>query len=81
MKRTTITLPDELAQALAREARRRAVPVSRVARDALAKELGFASHGPRELPFAALGASGHRSTARDMEQLLEQEWNDAPGRR
>jgi hypothetical protein len=35
----------------------------------------------RDLAFAELGRSGHHTTARDMEQLLEQEWNDEPGRR
>jgi hypothetical protein len=81
MKRTTISLPDELAQALAREAHRRAVPVSEVARNALAKELGFSDHEPRKLPFAALGGSGHRNTARNIERLLDREWNGEPGRR
>ncbi|HYM44758.1 MAG TPA: CopG family transcriptional regulator [Solirubrobacteraceae bacterium] len=81
MKRTTVSLPDDLAQALDRESRRRHASVSEVTREALAQHLGLASGGPRELPFAALGHSGHRTTARDMEQLLEQEWNDDPGRR
>lgn len=80
MKRTTISLPDDLAQALGREARRRRSSASQVTRDALAQHLGLTADGPRELPFAALGRSGHRTTARDMEQLLEQEWNDVSGR-
>ncbi|MGD0455518.1 MAG: CopG family transcriptional regulator [Solirubrobacteraceae bacterium] len=81
MKRTTVSLPDDLAQALEREVRRRHVSASEVTRDALAEHLGHATGKPRELPFAALGHSGHRTTARDMEQLLEQEWSDKPGRR
>ncbi len=81
MRRTTISLPDELAQALDREARRRHSSASEVARTALAQHLGLTQDQPRELPFADLGRSGHRTTARDMEQLLEQEWNDVPGRR
>ena len=36
---------------------------------------------PRALPFAPLGRSGEHTTGRDMEQLLEREWNDKPGRR
>lgn len=82
MRRTTISLPDELAAALEREARRRSMPASAVARDALAAYLGIG--GPddqRDLPFAALGRSGHSDTARAMEELLEQEWAaDARGR-
>ncbi len=82
MKRTTISLPDDLAQALTREARRRSVPASAVARDALSGYLGMGNpYEPRELPFAALGRSGHRSTARDMEHLLEAEWVEHAGDR
>ncbi len=54
--------------------------VSAVAREALAAQLGISSGGPRDLPFAALGSSGHTSTARDMERLLAQEWHDPGGR-
>ena len=82
MRRTTISLPDELADALEREARRRALPASAIARNALRQYLGVGrlSEGRelpfgerRELPFAALGQSGHRTTGRDMEELLEME--------
>jgi len=81
MKRTTISLPDDLAQALNREAQRRHASASEVARTALVQHLGLVQNQPRDLPFADLGRSGHHTTARDMEQLLEQEWNDVPGRR
>lgn len=82
MRRTTISLPDELAAALDREARRRSMPVSAIARDALTAYLGIGGPGDqRTLPFAALGHSGHTDTAREMEALLEQEWApDAGGR-
>ena len=82
MRRTTISLPDELADALEREARRRSLPASAIARDALSDYLGIGRAGEqRELPFAAVGRSGQNSTARDMEELLEREWNrDARGR-
>jgi predicted transcriptional regulator len=82
MKRTTISLPEELADALEREARRRAVPASAIARDALAGYLGVGNASDRrQLPFAAVGRSGHRTTARDMEQLLAAEWNQRARRR
>lgn len=75
MRRTTISLPDELAVALAREARQRSMPVSAIARDALSAYLGIGgADDQRELPFAALGHSGHSDTAREMEALLEEEW-------
>jgi hypothetical protein len=73
MKRTTISLPDDLAAAVDREASRRRVPVSQVVREALAAKLGRAP-GTRRLPFASLGRSGHRTTARDIESILEAEW-------
>lgn len=74
MRRTTISLPDDLAAAVEREARRRKVPVSQIAREALEARLGRSS-GKRELTFAGLGRSGHRTTARDAEELLAAEWN------
>ncbi len=82
MRRTTISLPDELADALEREARRRALPASAIARDALSDYLGIGRAGEeRELPFAAVGHSGQNTTARDMEELLDREWDlDARGR-
>ena len=73
MRRTTISLPDDLAQAVRREARRRGVPVSQIAREALEERLGR-SGGKRELPFAALGRSGYHTTARDIDAILEVEW-------
>jgi hypothetical protein len=81
MKRTTVSLPDDLAATLAREAHRRNVSASEIARDALAQHLGFAGDRQRDVPFAALGRSGHRSTARDMEELIAREWEaDEPAR-
>jgi Arc/MetJ-type ribon-helix-helix transcriptional regulator len=78
MRRTTVSLSDELAQALRREARRRHASASEVTRDALQEHLGLAPGRPRELPFAAVGRSGDVTTARDMEELLEREWDEPP---
>jgi metal-responsive CopG/Arc/MetJ family transcriptional regulator len=76
MKRTTVSLPDDLAAALAREARRRNRSVSEITRDALAAHLGLVADEPRNVPFAGVGRSGHRNTAREMEELLAREWDD-----
>jgi hypothetical protein len=73
MKRTTISLPDNLAAALEREARRLGIPVSRVAREAIEARVGI-KNGRRELSFIGIGASGFRTTARDAEMILEAEW-------
>jgi hypothetical protein len=43
--------------------------------NALARRLHPVSHRAHEIPFAALGRSGCRMTARDMEKLLACEWN------
>jgi predicted transcriptional regulator len=81
MRRTTISLPDELAEALEREARRRSRPASAIARDALSEYLGIGRPGERrELPFAAIGRSGQNTTGRDMEELLEEWAPNARGR-
>ena len=76
MKRTTISLPDDLAVAVQREALRRRVSVSEITRRALAEGLGLADGRSRKLPFAALGRSGYRNTAQDMEEILAREWAD-----
>jgi hypothetical protein len=81
MKHTTVSLPDGVAAALAREARRRNVSASEIAREALAKHLRLVADGPRDLPFATVGRSGHARTAREMEELLARKWDDETDRR
>lgn len=78
MKRATISLPDELAQDMAREAHRRRVSMSEVARDALREHLDRPAHGG--LSFIGIGHSGQRDTARRAEEILAHEWGDARGR-
>ena len=74
MKRTTISLPDDVALLIERDARRRGCSVSEVTRQALLEHLGHTSGVVKPLAFAALGASGHSHTARDMEAILDEEW-------
>jgi hypothetical protein len=78
MRRTTISLPDDLAAALEREARRRRVPVSQVAREAIEARLGLSDEAPRDVPFIGIGSSGHTSISEDLDDLLAAEWTDAP---
>jgi predicted transcriptional regulator len=80
MRRTTISLPDDMAQALAREARRQGTSVSAVAREALTERLRLRAGQTRDLPFAALGRSGERDTAHRAEEILDAEWNADSGR-
>jgi Arc/MetJ-type ribon-helix-helix transcriptional regulator len=73
MRRTTVTLPNEVVEALERAARRGHTSVSDVVRRMLAAQLGMMA-GERPLPFANLGRSGERHVARDMEALLSEDW-------
>jgi hypothetical protein len=74
MTRTTITLPDDLATLLEREARRHRTSISEVTRRALRTHFGLDGDKPRVLPFANLGASGYTDTAERMEEILAEEW-------
>ncbi len=75
MKRTTISLPDDLAARLEREAARRSVSASAVVRSALADALGAGPEGARRpLPFPALGGSGVADTSDRVEEILAREW-------
>jgi Ribbon-helix-helix protein, copG family len=80
MKRTTIGLPDDLANALNREARRRGTSVSAVAREALAERLRVPAGDVRELPFVGLGRSGELDAAHRSEEILAEEWEPDRGR-
>ena len=75
MKRITISVPDELAALLAREARRAHLPVSQIAREALDLRLGKPSSGKRQVPFAALGRSGYTDTSENIDTILAAEWD------
>jgi predicted transcriptional regulator len=75
MKRTSVSLPDEMAKALEREARRRGTSVSAIAREALADRLHLRAGEARELPFVGVGRSGTRDTARRAEEVLAEEWD------
>lgn len=80
MKRTTISLPDDLAWALEREAQRQATSASAVARQALAEHLDHAPDRARDLPFAGLGDSEDPSLAGSLEDVLAEEWGAAVDR-
>jgi Arc/MetJ-type ribon-helix-helix transcriptional regulator len=77
MKRITISLPDDLAGAMEREARRKHKSVSEIAREAIearVKPLPIVD-GKRVLPFAGIGRSkGDGNIARDMEEIMAKEW-------
>ena len=78
MKRTTVSLPEPVADALAREARRRSVSASQVVREALSETLGIdESTGSRPLPFGPLGRSGQHDISERIDEILADEWGNA----
>lgn len=74
MKRITVTLPDDVALAAEREAKRRRVSIAEVARCAFVAHLGLDLEEPRRLPFVGLFESGHTDTAERAEEILAAEW-------
>lgn len=72
MKRTTISLPDDLAVVVERESRRRGVSISALAREALAERL----QGHHEVPFGAVGRSGDPTGSERIDDLLAAAWAD-----
>ncbi|MDO8673950.1 MAG: CopG family transcriptional regulator [Dehalococcoidia bacterium] len=74
MKRTTVVIPDNLANLLDLEHRRSNRSVAMIIREALVSYLEGEGAQTRRLPFAALGRSGHHDTAREAEAILEREW-------
>jgi hypothetical protein len=49
--------------------------ISEIARKAIEARLGkHSGQGERPVPFASLGRSGRKHTARDMEESLAKEW-------
>ena len=74
MRRTTIGLPEDLADRLEHEARRRNTSVSAIVRVALTAHFGLNLDQPRTLPFAKLGRSGRRHVAARMDDALATEW-------
>ena len=74
MKRTTVTLTDELASRLQLEAERRQTSVSEVMRILVAEALGVGPDAKRRIPFAALFDDPGMVPGEDIDRELEGEW-------
>ncbi len=71
MKRITISLPDEIAARVEREARRDQTSVSEIVRRNLTSRFGISRDAAkRHIPFAGLFASGHTDTAERHDEIL-----------
>lgn len=79
MERLTISLSDEAAARLKREARRRRVAVSALVRSAIDEALAPAGRG-RRIAFAGVGSSGRRDTSKRVDEILRAEWPRARNR-
>jgi Arc/MetJ-type ribon-helix-helix transcriptional regulator len=73
MKRITISLPDDLAELLADDARRLHQTVSEVVRAAVAEHLGCGPDSARRvIPFAGLGRSGRGDISDNFDEYLDE---------
>ena len=77
MRRTTISLPDELAARVQREARRRGTSVSGLLRSILEDALVGDPDEPREIAFAAICDDPGTSPGARLDDALDEEWADA----
>jgi plasmid stability protein len=73
MKRTTISLPDDTAARLDREAHRTGRSVSEVVRLVLIEKLG-SEESPTPVPFAALVSNEKATRGADLDAVLAAEW-------
>jgi predicted transcriptional regulator len=71
MRRTTVTLSDDLDAKLRREATRRGSTIADVKREAIEAHVGGSAR--RDLIAAKAGRSGRRDTARHIEEIIRQE--------
>lgn len=76
MKRATITLPDDLADLVDREARRRQTSFSEVVRQYIVLGLSGSEEKPREVPWAGLFQDPDMIPAERMDEELAARWAD-----
>ena len=76
MKRTTITLTDELAELVAREADRRRMTVSELMRNLIRESLIGTSEKPRDIPWAGLINEPSMVRAEKVDEALSKNWAD-----
>ena len=80
MKRTTVSLPDDIAKILEFESRRRRISVSEVVRQALIAHLKLSNGQPRAIPFIGIGDSGCDDISERIDEILAEEWGGARSR-
>lgn len=76
MKRATITLPDDLADLMDREARRRQTSFSEAVRYFIVRGLSGSEEKPREIPWAGLFHDPGMVPAERLDEELADHWAD-----
>ena len=76
MKKTTITLPDDLAYLVSLEAERRETSLSDVIRQLVLERLGGSTGSPREIPWAGLFEDPQMTPGSRIRELLAERWAD-----
>jgi hypothetical protein len=76
MKRTTINLPDEVAELVNLEAQRRHTSVSEVVRQLVLKGLSGSPEKPRRIPWAGLYSDPDTLSAERLDEALSERWAD-----
>lgn len=74
MKRATITIPDDLAELVDREAVRRQTSFSEVVRQFIVQGLSGAGEKPREIPWAGLVNDPSLAPAERLDEELAKHW-------
>jgi hypothetical protein len=76
MKRATITLPDDLAELVDREAVRRQTSFSEVVRQSIVQGFSGSGEKPREIPWAGIVDNPDMVPAELMDEELAKHWAD-----
>ncbi len=76
MKRATISLPDDLAELVDREAVRRQTSFSEVVRLFIVQGLSGSEEKPREIPWAGLFHDPDMVPAERLDEELAKHWAD-----
>jgi hypothetical protein len=76
MRRTTVTLPDEIAEMLDSEARRRRTTISEVVRQLVVQGFSGSPEKPRPIPWAGLFHDPGMIPAEHLDQILQESWAD-----
>jgi Arc/MetJ-type ribon-helix-helix transcriptional regulator len=76
VKRTTIALPDDLADLIEHEARRRGISVSEFIRRSVRQSLMGTQARPRKIPWAGIMDDPDMVRGEDVEEELTRSWAD-----